>query len=276
MLDRLARVRIVLVATSHPGNIGSAARAMRTMGLSSLWLVAPREFPSPEATAMASGADAILESAHVVATLDEAIAGCVRVYGATPKPRRVPMPELAPREAAPQLLAAAAGHEVALVFGTERIGLTNEEIERCHVAVNIPASAEYNSLNLAQAVQVLCYELRLSALHPGGAGAAAATPVPSPQFTDDEPPADATRMEAFFGHLETTLGAVDFFKGRPSYTIMRRLRRIFLRAQLSTREVLILRGILADVERAARLAGLTSPRQSAEEPASSGDAGKTP
>lgn len=257
MLDRLARVRVVLVATSHPGNIGSSARAMRTMGLSSLWLVAPREFPSAEATAMASGADAILESARVVATLDEALSGCVRVFGATPKPRRVPMPELAPREAAPALLSAAAAHDVALVFGTERIGLTNEEIERCHVSVNIPTSAEYNSLNLAQAVQVLCYELRLAALAGPDAGDGdAARAAPTPQFTDDEPPADAARMEAFFGHLETTLAAVDFFKGRPAYTIMRRLRRIFLRAQLSTREVLILRGILADVDRAARLAGL--------------------
>ncbi len=257
MLDRLQRVRVVLVATSHPGNIGSAARAMRTMGLSSLWLVAPRQFPSPEATAMASGADAILESARVVATLDEALVGCVRVFGATPKPRRVPMPEQSPREAAPALLAAAGTHEVAVVFGTERIGLTNAEIERCHVAVNIPTDAAYNSLNLAQAVQVLCYELRLAALAGEGAGVPVPA-LPTPQFTDDEPPADATRMEAFFGHLERTLGAVDFFKGRPAYTIMRRLRRIFLRAQLSTREVLILRGILADVERAARLAGIAT------------------
>lgn len=257
MLERLSRVRVVLVATSHPGNIGSAARAMRTMGLDSLWLVAPREFPSPEATAMASGADAILAAAHVVGSLEEAIAGCVRVFGATPKPRRVPMPELTPRAAAPLLLEAAASHEVALVFGTERIGLTNEEIERCHVAVNIPASAEYNSLNLAQAVQVLSYELRMAALATNRDGAA--RPVPTPQFSADEPPADAARLEAFFGHLEAALAAVDFFKGRPSYTIMRRLRRIFLRAELSTREVLILRGILADVERAARLAGLSPP-----------------
>lgn len=256
MLERLSRVRVVLVATSHPGNIGSAARAMRTMGLESLWLVAPREFPSPEATAMASGADAILASAHVVGSLDEAIAGCVRVFGATPKSRRVPMPELPPRAAAPRLLEVAERHEVALVFGTERIGLTNEEIERCHVAVNIPTSDEYNSLNLAQAVQVLCYELRMAALSTGQDRAVAS--VPTPQFSDDEPPADAARLEAFFGHLETTLAAVDFFKGRPSYTIMRRLRRIFLRAELSTREVLILRGILADVDRAARLAGLSA------------------
>jgi tRNA (cytidine32/uridine32-2'-O)-methyltransferase len=261
VLERLSRVRMVLVATSHPGNIGSAARAMRTMGLESLWLVAPREFPSPEATAMASGADAILASAHVVGSLDEAIAGCVRVFGATPKPRRVPMPELPPRAAAPLLLEAAGSHDVALVFGTERIGLTNEEIERCHVAVNIPTSDEYNSLNLAQAVQVLCYELRMAALVTGQGRAVAS--VPTPQFSDDEPPADAARLEAFFGHLETTLAAVDFFKGRPSYTIMRRLRRIFLRAELSTREVLILRGILADVDRAARLAGL-SPRPAAK------------
>jgi tRNA (cytidine32/uridine32-2'-O)-methyltransferase len=265
MLERLARVRIVLVATSHPGNIGSAARAMRTMGLDSLWLVAPREFPSAEATAMASGADAILGSARVVETLDAAIAGCVRVYGATPKPRRVPMPEFSPRSAAPALLAAAAVHEVALVFGTERIGLTNEEIERCHAAVNIPANPGYDSLNLAQAVQVLCYELRLAALADSDPSAdAPPRALPVTRFSDDEPPADAARMEAFFRHLEAALGAVDFFKGRPSHTIMRRLRRIFMRADLSTREVLILRGILADVERAARLAGIAPPARGPE------------
>jgi tRNA (cytidine32/uridine32-2'-O)-methyltransferase len=262
MLDRLPRVRIVLVSTSHPGNIGAAARAMRTMGLSQLWLVSPREFPSPEATAMASGADAILDAARVVATLDDALAGCVRVYGTTPKPRRVPMPELAPREAAPRLLEAAAAAEVALVFGNERIGLTNADVERCHAAVKIPTSAEYESLNLAQAVQVLGYELRLAALAADGSGASDAPSAP-PLIDPDEAPADAARLEAFFAHLESTLAAVDFFKGRPAYTIMRRLRRIFLRADLSNREVLILRGILADVERAARLAGLSPPRAGA-------------
>lgn len=264
---RLSRVRIVLVHTSHPGNIGAAARALATMGLSQLVLVAPKQFPDPQATARAAGAEALLEAARVVPTLAEALVGCVRVYGTTPKSRRVALPELSPRAAAPQLLAAAAAADVALLFGNERIGLTNDQIALCHAAVCIPTAAECTSLNLAQAVQLLGYELRMAALAPAAgeesapdAAPASGSPGISARLAEDDSTAAASeRVEAFFGHLQAALLAVDFFKGRPAITIMRRLRRIFLRAELSSREVLILRGILADVERAARLAGI-APR----------------
>jgi TrmH family RNA methyltransferase len=251
-IDLLPRIRIVLVATTHPGNIGAAARAMKTMGLSRLVLVAPRFFPAPEATALAAGADDVLAAAVVVPDLDAALAGCVRVYGCTPRPRTVPMPELSPRAVAPRALAEAAGGEVAIVFGTESSGLSNEQVQRCHAAVNIPADPAYDSLNLAQAVQVLCYELRCAAL-----GEATPTPVAALAPTRaGEPPATAEDLEGFFAHLERTLFEIDFLKGRGSANLMRRLRRLLLRATPTRREVLILRGILADAQRCARLSGV--------------------
>jgi tRNA (cytidine32/uridine32-2'-O)-methyltransferase len=249
-IEALSRVRIVLVATTHPGNIGAAARAMKTMGLSRLVLVAPRTFPAPEATALAAGADDVLDAARVVADLDAALTGCVRVYGCTPRPRTVPMPELTPRDAAPGLLEAAAQGDVALVFGTESSGLSNAEVQRCHVAVNIPADPGYDSLNLAQAVQVLCYELRCAARPglpdraPGRAGGA------------DDGAATAEDLEGLFAHLDRALYDIDFLKGRGSANLMRRLRRLFLRALPTRREVLILRGILTEAQRCADLSGV--------------------
>jgi tRNA (cytidine32/uridine32-2'-O)-methyltransferase len=260
-MQSLDSIRIVLVATSHPGNIGSAARAMKTMGLSRLALVAPLEFPSPEADALASGAGDILARADVVGSLAEALAPCRLVFGCTPRPRTVRMPELTPRDAAAQALAAASrGEEVAVVFGAERTGLSNDEIQACHVAVNIPANPDYDSLNLAQAVQVLCYELRLAAATLAGDVAHRDSNRDDPAA---EPAATVAELEGLFAHLERALFAIDFFKGRSPRTIMRRLRRLFLRHALSRREVMILRGILADAERMARLAG----RHSAAEPA---------
>jgi tRNA (cytidine32/uridine32-2'-O)-methyltransferase len=254
-LDLLPSVRIVLVATTHPGNIGSTARAMKTMGLSRLVLVAPRHFPHPEATALAAGADDLLAAAEVAPDLDAALAGCVFALGCTPRPRTVPMPELTPREAAPRALAEARGGAVAIVFGTESSGLSNEQVQRCHAAVNIPADPAYDSLNLAQAVQVLCYELRCAAL--GGtapvAAPAQAGPAPLPA---SEPAATADELEGLFDHLAQALFEIDFLKGRGASNLMRRLRRLFLRARPTRREVLILRGILADAQRCARLSGV--------------------
>ncbi len=245
MLESLARIRVVLVATSHPGNIGSAARALKTMGLRRIVLVAPRTFPHDEASALAAGAEDVLDAARVVETLDEAVADCALVFGCTARTRGVALDELAPREAAGRLVAGTAG-EVALVFGNERVGLSNDELKRCHAAVRIPSDAEYGSLNLAAAVQVLAYELRLAALAIGE---------PRDGRTDsDDRPATASELEGYFGHLERTLAAIDFFKGRSSDTMMQRLRRLYFRAALTDREVLILRGILADAERMARLA----------------------
>jgi tRNA (cytidine32/uridine32-2'-O)-methyltransferase len=238
-------LRIVLVGTSHPGNIGAAARAMKTMGLSRLFLVAPEAFPHRDATAMAAGADDVLDGATVCADLDAALADCRVVLGCTARSRRVALSEHAPREAAAMLVEAAALGPVALVFGRERTGLTNEELQRCHAAVHIPANPEYSSLNLAAAVQVLSYEVRLALL--AGAPRPAA---PAP----DEQPATQGELEGFFGQLEQALHDIDFHKGRAPEMVMQRLRRLYLRAAPDPREVRILRGILADAQRMARLA----------------------
>jgi tRNA (cytidine32/uridine32-2'-O)-methyltransferase len=242
------RIRIVLVGTQHPGNIGSAARAMKTMGLHRLVLVAPERFPHREADALAAGALDVVEAAERFDTLAAAVADCGLVVGCTARARRIAMDEAGPRDAAVRLVAQAArGNEVALVFGRERTGLENDELQLCHAAVTIPANPGYSSLNLAAAVQVLSYELRLAAL----AGAdAAAEPVAA-----DDLPASHAEMEGFFGQLADTLDAIDFHKGRTPEAAMHKLRRVFLRAAPDAREVRLLRGVLADAQRMARLAG---------------------
>ena len=241
----LQRLRIVLVGTQHPGNIGSAARAIKTMGLSRLVLVAPERFPHPEANALAAGADDVLAAARVHDALADAVADCRLVLGCTARSRRVALDEQSPRDAASRALAvAAAGGEVALVFGRERTGLTNDELQLCHGAVHIPANPDYSSLNLAAAVQVLAYELRLCML---------ATTAPSHSIAD-ETPAPHAELEGFFTQLAQTLDAIDFHKGRAPESAMRKLRRLFLRADLDEKEVRLLRGILADAQRMARIA----------------------
>ena len=239
-------LRIVLVATSHPGNIGAAARAMKTMGLSRLVLVAPEAYPHRDATAMAAGADDVLDGATVCADLDEALADCRLVMGCTARSRRVSLPEHAPREAAAALVEATALGPVALLFGRERTGLTNEELQRCHGAIHIPANPDYSSLNIAAAVQVLSYELRLALM--GRDAAPAVAPA------GDEQAATQGQLEGFFGQLEQALHDIDFHKGRAPELVMQRLRRLYLRAAPDQREVRILRGILADAQRMARLA----------------------
>lgn len=243
------RIRIVLVGTQHPGNIGAAARAMKTMGLRRLSLVAPHRFPHADADAMAAGAGDVLSAAVRHDHLAEAVADCRWVAGCTARDRRIALEQLSPRAAAPRLLAQAGDGEVALVFGRERTGLENHELQLCHAAVHIPADPGYSSLNLAQAVQVLAYEVRLAAL----AGPALAPPAPAAERR--EPPASHAEMEGFFGQLADTLDAIDFHKGRTPEAAMHKLRRLFLRAQPDAREVRLLRGVLADAQRMARLAG---------------------
>jgi len=239
-------IRFVLVRTSHPGNIGAAARAIRTMGFTRLVLVAPHKYPHADATAMAAGADDVLENIVVVPTLVEAIADCSFVLGCTARRRGVSLPEIPPREAAASVReATATGGEVAIVFGNERTGLENDELMRCHVAVHIPADPSYSSLNLAQAVQVLAYELRLAQLE--------AQPLDDTRPKSD-PPATGEQMEYFFGHLFQTLNDIDFHKGRSPVTIEQRLRKLFQHANLDQREVRILRGIFDDAQRMARMA----------------------
>lgn len=246
MTDLADRFRFLLVRTSHPGNIGSAARAIRTMGFTRLELVRPERFPHREADALAAGAADVLAAARVHETMADGLAGASFVLGLSARRRGVNLEELDPREGVARALAAAArGERVALVFGNERTGLENEELARCHAMVRIPSVEDYSSLNLAQAVQVMAYELRVALL------AGAAPPAPAVQ---DEPPADAAKMEQFFQHLAATLDDIEFHKGREPTTIMLRLRRLFQRAQPDERELRILHGILADAQRMAGLA----------------------
>ena len=242
-----SRIRIVLVGTQHPGNIGAAARAMRTMGLDRLALVAPRHFPHAEASAMAASAGGVLERATVHADLAGAVADCRLVLGCTARDRRIALPQLAPREAAGRAVESATAAEVALVFGRERTGLENSELQLCHCAVHIPSDPDCSSLNLAAAVQVLAYELRLALLEAGQAARV--------QAGVGDVAASHAELEGFFGQLHDTLDEIDFHKGRNPDAAMRKLRRIFLRADLRAGEVRLLRGVLADAQRMARLAG---------------------
>lgn len=244
------RLRFVLVRTSHPGNIGSAARAIRTMGFDRMTLVAPHRFPDPEATALAAGADDVLGDAAVHDDLVGALAGTTFALGLSARRRGVNLPELDPREGAAQAIAAARrGEHVALVFGNERTGLENDELSRCHAMVRIPSVDDFSSLNLSQAVQVVAYELR-TALLAGAEAPSADTAGVDP----DEAPADAEQLERFFTHLGETLDDIEFHKGRSPTTIMLKLRKLFLRARPELRELRILHGILADAQRMAGIA----------------------
>jgi tRNA (cytidine32/uridine32-2'-O)-methyltransferase len=237
----LSTIRIVLVQTSHPGNIGAVARAMKNMCLEHLVLVRPALFPSAEATARASGADDLLARAHCCDTLDEAVADCGLVIGASARLRSLPWPELDPRACAEQALSASATTPVALVFGREQSGLSNEELERCHALVHIPSNPDYSSLNLAQAVQVIAYELHMANLSGQWTGS-------PPEF----PPCTGEAMERFYAHLEQTLIELEFLDPARPGQLLRRLRRLFQRAQPDTNEMNILRGILSAAQDKAR------------------------
>ena len=234
--------RVVLVGTQHPGNIGSAARAMKTMGLGRLMLVAPERFPDREAYALSAGANDVLDRAEVHATLADALADCRLVIATTARQRTVPMPELSPREGARRVVEAQAMGQVALVFGRERTGLDNEELQLCHAAICIQANPDYSSLNLAAAVQVVAYEWRMAML-------ALAGPQPVPTADPDDLPADHAQMESFFSHLGAFLDDIDFHKGKAPDMVTQRLRRLFLRARPDPRELRILRGIVSDTQR---------------------------
>jgi len=234
--EALARIRIVLVRTRHPGNIGGAARAMLTMGIARLVLVAPARFPDPEAVARAAGATAVLDAASVVATLDEALAGCALAIGLSARPREYAGRVLTLRDAATEAIASADAGDVAIVFGTEMSGLSNAELARCGIAATIPANADFSSLNIAAAVQVATYELRV---------AAGLNEVWSaPRFTA----ATHDEIEALHAHARRTLTSMRFLKPDNPRRLLPRLRRLFGRAALEREEVNILRGILARVD----------------------------
>lgn len=235
----LSRVRVVLCRPSHPGNIGAAARAMKTMGLSDLRLVQPRIFPDSEADARAVGAADLLKSAHVSDSLNAALAGAVFVIALSARRRDLGPVIGEPREMAARLLAEAVSGPVALVFGNETTGLRNDEIQQCHAAVTIPTDPEFTSLNLGAAVQVLCYELRMQAF--AGLPLSAdgvVTPFASPLATHDE-------SEGLYAHFERVMSETGFLNPAQPGRLMPKLRRLFARARLERDEINILRGILA-------------------------------
>lgn len=229
-------IRIVLIGTTHPGNIGAAARAMKTMCLDQLYLVNPQRYPSAEATARASSANDLLARAQVCATLDEALGDCTLVIGASARLRTLAWPQLDPRQSAAQLLKDSQHAQVALIFGREHSGLTNEELDRCQYLVHIPGNPEYNSLNLAAAVQVMAYEIMMASLDTQTLDVA-------PE-TGDRDYATGEETEAFYAHLQDTLVDIDFLDPDNPRLLMRRLRRLFGRVRLDKNEVNILRGIL--------------------------------
>ncbi len=233
----LSTIRIVLVETTHPGNIGAVARAMKNMKMYNLWLVAPKIFPCADATSRASGADDVLAGATVCQTLQEAVADCQLVFGASARGRTISWPEITPRACAEKVLVNEPGNNVAIVFGRENSGLKNHELDLCHFLLRIPCNNEYSSLNIAAAVQVVCYELFVASglaqkghIRVGDEGA--------------EPLATAAQMESFYTHLAEALTDIGFMHPDKSKSIMRRLRRIYNRIQMDSKELDILRGIL--------------------------------
>ena len=229
-------VRVVLIDPSHPGNIGSVARAMKNMALSDLVLVRPRFFPHADAVSLAAGADDILSSARVVGTVQEAIADCGFVAGTTSRPRSFNWDFLTPRDTAQRVQAMSPENRVALLFGSERYGLANEDLKCCNVLVRIPANPEYCSLNLAMSVQLICYELYLARTQPES------------QFQLERPLATGEEMELLYAHLQRVLDLVAFKDRNGAGHLMTRLRRLFNRSQLDQNELNILRGIFSAIE----------------------------
>lgn len=230
----LSRIRVVLVEPQHPGNIGAAARAMKNMGLHDLALVRPEKFPHADASAMAVGASDLLERARCHPDLAAAVADCGLVVGCSARLRSLPHNTQTPRALAARL-AGEIGGRVALVFGSERVGLSNEDLELCHELVSIPAAPDFRVLNLAAAVQILCYEMRMAV-------------APALEGAPERVPVDQREMELFFEHLERVLVQVKFLNPRHPRQLMRRLRRLYGRAAPDENEMNILRGILAAVE----------------------------
>jgi len=228
---------MVLVNTTHPGNIGGAARAIKNMGLTELYLVQPREFPAPRAVWRAAGARDILTNVKVVESLDEAIAGCGLVVGTSARERRIPWPLINPRECGEKIWSEAASHDVALLFGREDRGLTNYELQKCHYHVHIPSNPDYSSLNLATAVQVLAYEVRMASLQDENGV------LPSMDEWD-QPLATADELELFHQHLAETMATLNFYDPDNPKQLLTRMRRLFNRTRMDKMEVSMLRGLL--------------------------------
>ena len=247
-MQRLDKIRVVLVEPSHPGNIGAVARAMKTMGLTNLIMVRPKKFPHYEANKRAAGAESVLMEAQVVDDINQAIAECTLVLGTSVRDREVSWPTVSPNEAGAQVathLAAHEDHASAILFGRESSGLTNEELDLCQTQIRIDANLDYSSLNLASAVQIICYEMRMAVL---------------PTIVGDQEMANSTRaqlrqrsaskqlLDGHLQHLQDTLQTLDFVKSNPPTMLMRKLTRLYNKADLSIEEIQILRGILSAIQ----------------------------
>ena len=260
-MELLDNLRIVLVEPTHPGNIGAVARSMKTMGLSQLCLVNPRKFPHCEATKRAAGADSVLQNAEIVGDLRSAIEDCTLVLGTSVRDREVNWPTQDPRRAAEQIIehlasAPAKGvampqpgqqPQAAILFGRESSGLSNHELDLCNCQIRIAANPEYSSLNLASAVQIISYELRMVALQlAAGAQAGDSEALTAAKLRQQD--ATVAQREGHLGHLQQTLEQLDFIKSKPPTMLMRKLTRLYNKAQLSNEEIQILRGILTAIQ----------------------------
>ncbi len=239
----LENIRIILVETSHTGNMGSTARAMKTMGLTNLYLVNPLVQPDSHAIALSAGASDVIGNATMVDSLDKALVGCGLVIGTSARSRTLSWPMVEPRECGERSVQEAEHASVAIVFGRERVGLTNEELQKCHYHLNIPTNPDYGSLNLAMAVQLVSYEIRMAYL---------ARQDKNEQKTDEVEYPLADDMERFYHHLERVLNDSGFIRKAHPGQIMNRLRRLFTRARPEMQELNILRGILSSVEKWAK------------------------
>ena len=240
-------IRIVLVNTSHPGNIGGVARAMKNMGLTRLYLVAPKQYPDEQAQWRAASAVDVLEDAVVTATLEEAIGDCQFVVGTSARERRIPWPLLDARQCAQRIAPASSTEQVAVLFGREDRGLTNDELQVCNLHLSIPTAAAYSSLNLAMAVQIVSYELHMLLAQPQ---------LPANEDDDwDTGFASVENMERFYKHLEQTLVDLEFLDPAAPRQLMTRLRRLYSRVRLDEMELNILRGILTETRKWVARAG---------------------
>ncbi|KAB8308199.1 tRNA (cytosine(32)/uridine(32)-2'-O)-methyltransferase TrmJ [Erwinia endophytica] len=236
----LQNIRIVLVETSHTGNMGSVARAMKTMGLTNLYLINPLVKPDSQAIALAAGASDVIGNAHIVDTLDEALAGCSLVVGTSARSRSLPWPMLDPRECGIKSVQEGRQAPVALVFGRERVGLTNEELQKCHYHVAIAANPEYSSLNLAMAVQIITYEVRMAFLYSQEATTQEYEESPYPLVDD---------LERFYQHMEHMMIKSGFIREGSPGQVMSKMRRLYTRARPERDELNILRGMLSSLEK---------------------------
>ncbi len=241
--DLVEKLRVVLVETSHPGNIGAVARAMKTMCLGRLYLVRPKRFPCAEATARAAGADDVLYRATVCESLSDALEGCGWVIGTSARARHIAWPSVAPRDSALKAVVQARSTDVALLFGRENSGLKNSELDHCHALVRIPTNPAFSSLNIAAAVQILGYELQLASLEPSGSWRGE---------IESHVPVSSEDMEGLYEHLMQALIDIGYLDVAAPKLLMRRLRRLFNRAVPDRTELNILRGILTAAQRRAK------------------------